>query len=435
MKSQSNLSLNWTNNTKVKPKILFPNSLDGLKKILSTKNFICTGNQRSYGDVAVNPNFLVSMQNFNKVIKFDKKKGIIEVEGGVILSDILKLIIEHGWFFPVTPGTKYVSIGGMIANNVHGKKTSKNQIKYYIKEFKILLENKKILRCSLSSNKKIFDLTIGGFGLTGIILSAKIKLKKISSPIINQNIIAYNSYKEFFSHLKKSKKYDYYVSWVQSFNEIYFNGLSYFGSHSNNKDNLKIYFKDKKISFLNYLLLKIFTQNYYGIKILNFFHKSFKLFFYPKKTDILNYFYPQDKFTNWNKIYGNKGFIQIQFLVKKNKFKEVMGEIGNYLKENKQFSPFVVIKNYDERGKYLNFIGKGISISMDMRIDNKFSNLKFFFNKLFLKYGARINLSKDFITSHKYISRENDYKIFKKEINKLNKRGKFNSVFSKRLGI
>ena len=83
-----------------------------------------------------------------------------------------------GWFIPVTPGTKYVSIGGMVANNVHGKNVNKNQLKYYINQIKLLNLQGKIITSSNKKNKKIFDLTVGGFGLTGIIISVKNKIKK-----------------------------------------------------------------------------------------------------------------------------------------------------------------------------------------------------------------------------------------------------------------
>ena len=151
-----------------------------LKKIISKKNFIATGNQRSFGDNSINSNLVISMKSFNKVVSFNKRKGVIEIQSGAILKNILDLIIKEGWIIPVTPGTKYVSIGGMIANNVHGKNILKNQIKYYVKEIKLLKANKKIITCSQTKNKKIFETTIGGFGLTGFILSAKIKLKKIN---------------------------------------------------------------------------------------------------------------------------------------------------------------------------------------------------------------------------------------------------------------
>ena len=376
------------------------------------------------------------MKNFNNIIHFDKKRGLVEVQSGVILSTILKLIIKEGWFFPVTPGTKYVSIGGMIANNIHGKKTSNNQIKFYIKEFKIMLQNKKIITCSSSKNKKIFDLTVGGFGLTGIILSAKIKLKKIKSSYIDQEILSFNSYDKFFSHLNKIKKYDYYVSWIQNFNINEIKGLSYFGNHSNylkKIDNIKL--NDKKLSFYDFYILKMFTQNYYGIKIINFLHKFFKSLFFKKTTNLYNYFYPQDKFLNWNKLYGDKGFVQIQILIKKKHFRQVMGRISNFFKKEKIFSTFVVAKNYNERGSYLNFAGKGISISMDIPINKDILKVKSFFNDLFIQYNTKINLSKDSILDKNILKNDLQFLKFKKDLNRVNGKKKLNSFFSQRLGI
>ena len=177
---------NWGKNIYINPKKTSPKNYDELKKIINKKSFIVHGNQRSYGDVALNKDLVVSMKNFNKIKFFDEKKGIIKIESGLLLSDLLPIIIAKGWFPPITPGTKYVSLGGMIANNVHGKNTYKNQIKYYVKEIKLLALNKKIIKCSKERNKKIFYLTIGGFGLTGIILTVTLKLKKIYSPYLNQ---------------------------------------------------------------------------------------------------------------------------------------------------------------------------------------------------------------------------------------------------------
>ena len=154
MKSKSNHTLNWSRKVRLKPQILFPTNIKRLKKIITKKNFIVAGNQRSFGDNSINPNLIISMRDFNKVIHFDKKKGIIEIESGAILKNILNLILKDGWFIPVTPGTKYVSIGGMIANNVHGKNTSRNQIKYYVNEIKLLTVNRKIIICTKKKIKK-----------------------------------------------------------------------------------------------------------------------------------------------------------------------------------------------------------------------------------------------------------------------------------------
>ena len=205
MKSQSNFSLNWSGNIKATPKIIYPKNLEELKKIMAEKNFIIAGNQRSFGDNSINTNLIVSMKNFKQVLNFDKAKGIIEVQSGVLLKDVLGLIVEAGWFVPVTPGSKYVSIGGMVANNVHGKNITNNQIKHYILELKVLNEKNEIVTCTPTQNKNYFESTIGGFGLTGCILSAKFRLKKINSILMNQEILEFTSYNSFFFNIRKIK--------------------------------------------------------------------------------------------------------------------------------------------------------------------------------------------------------------------------------------
>ncbi len=435
MKSQTNLALNWTKNYKIKTKIVYPSRISHIKKIISNKEFISAGNQRSYGDVAINKKLILSMRNFNRIIYFNRKSGIIEIQSGALLIDVLNHITNESWFFPVTPGSKHVSIGGMIANNIHGKNTHKNQMKHFVTEMKILLANNKIIECSRSKNKKVFDLTIGGFGLTGVILSAKIKLKKIKSVFINQTVEKFYTYREFFSQIKKAKKFEYHVTWVDTFDSKRIKGLSYFGLHSNDKNLKKFFFKDGNLGFIKFFFLKIFTQNYYGIKVLNFFYRLSKAYFFKKQTDMNSFFYPQDKFLDWNKLFGKKGFFECQFLVKEKYFKATMGEISDYFIENKIFSTLIVIKSFNERGEYLNFCGKGISISMDIPINNKYLDLVAFLNKLIIKYNAKLNLAKDSIAKRGIFKDNLRYRKFKRDLVFFNKKNKIKSVFSERLDI
>ena len=436
-RSQLNYSLNWSRNVKVKPKILFPKNITQLKKIISKKKFITAGNQRSFGDNAINSSLIISMKNFNKVISFNKKKGIIEIQSGTILKDILSLITKEGWFIPVTPGTKYVSIGGMIANNVHGKNTFKNQIKYHVEKIKLLTTNKKFITCSQNKNKKIFETTVGGFGLTGFILSAKIKLKKINSIYIKQEIKEFENYNEFFNLSKKSNKYEYNVFWIDDFKLNKIKGLCYFGNHikDNSLTKKKISFKEKEIGLLNFLILRTFTQNYYLIKIIKFFFRKLKKIFYTETSDLVNFFYPQDHFLNWNRIYGKNGFFQVQFLIKKKNFIHILNRISHFFIKEKVFSTFTIIKQFNEKGKYLNFYGKGLSISMDIPINFKFLKIKFFFNELFKEFKVKINFSKDFICDKKFLEKNTEYIKFKKNLSLFNHKKKFNSLFSKRLNL
>jgi len=428
---------NWGRNTKVYPKQISPKKLSELKKVINKKSFITTGNRRSFGDVALNDKLIISMRNFNKVILFNEKKGIIELESGILLKEILPIIVEKNWIFPVTPGTKYVSIGGMVANNIHGKNTKKNQIKFYVKNIKLLTPNKKIISCSLKKNKKIFDLTIGGFGLTGIILSVTIQLKKISSFYLKQEIIEFDTYNEFYNGTKKIDNFEYSVSWIDRFTSNKISGLWFFASHANIKKNYTHFkiFNEKNIGIIWYLILSLIVNINFFSRLFNYLYKTYKKSFYKKIVQYDQYFYPQDYFIDWNKAYGSKGMFQIQFLVPKEKFKDILSQIHHFFRKEDIFSSFIVIKKINEKGKYLNFAGKGYSVSLDFTINNKFKLLKIFFNNIVKVNNLKVNFAKDFIISESNAYNYKEFKKFKKDLLILNKKKKLNSYFSKRINI
>ena len=194
---------NWTKSTFYNKKILFPQNLASLSRIIRSNEIGICGNLRSFNDTCINKKRLVSLKNFPKKIIINKKKSLLYVSSNCLLIDVLKKIVPNGYMISVTPGSKYVTIGGMISNNVIGKNSKNNQFRYILKEFQLLSPNNKILNCSNKSNKKIFDLTIGGFGLTGIILNAVIKLKKIKNQYIRQNIFQFYNIDEFEKIVKK----------------------------------------------------------------------------------------------------------------------------------------------------------------------------------------------------------------------------------------
>jgi decaprenylphospho-beta-D-ribofuranose 2-oxidase len=428
---------NWGRNKKIYPQEILPKKLLDLKKAISKKSFITAGNQRSFGDVALNDKLIISMRNFNKVIHFNEKKGIIELESGILLKEILPLIVEKNWIFPVTPGTKYVSIGGMVANNINGKNSQKNQIKFYIKNIKLLTPNKKIILCSSKKNKKIFDLTIGGFGLTGIILSATIQLKKISSFYMKQEILEFNTYNDFYKIAKKTDNFDYSVSWVDNFTNNKISGLWFFSNHANIRKNYKSFkiFNEKKIGIIWYLILALIVNVNFFSRLFNYSYKTYKKTFYKEIVQYDQYFYPQDYFIDWNKAYGKKGMFQVQFLVPKEKFKDILSEIHLFFKQEGIFSSFIVIKKINEKGKYLNFSGKGYSVSLDFTINSKFNLIKKFLNETFRINKLKVNFAKDFISNETNANNYKEFKKFKRDLLSLNKGKKLNSSFSKRINI
>ncbi len=144
----SNLLSGWGRNKVLKCNLTYPNNLEQLKKIRQNK-LIARGLGRSYGDSSLQKKCTVITSNLNKVLSFDKKKGIIETESGISIKEILHLIIPSGWFLKVTPGSKFISIGGMVASDVHGKNHHKyGSFRHQIIELKILNEKNKIIICN-----------------------------------------------------------------------------------------------------------------------------------------------------------------------------------------------------------------------------------------------------------------------------------------------
>ena len=426
---------NWPKNTSLNTKIFYPKNLIELKKKINNENFIPYGNGKSYNDGALNRKRLISIKYFNQIINFDYKKGLLNVEAGAILSDILPKIVERGWFIPTTPGTKNISLGGMVANNVHGKNIIKNSIKSYIKSIKLLLPNKKIIECSPNKRSDIFYLTVGGFGLTGIILSVEIKLKKINSNLIEQKITEFKTYNQLLKLSNTNKNYEYNAFWINDFNNNRISGLSFYGKHKKKKENeIKFTYSIKKMNLFIYLLLKLKFNISLFNSISNFIYLKYCSFFYKKNCTLNDFFYPQDKFSDWNIAYGKKGSITVQFISREKDFKSVMGEISNFFKLNNLFSSFVIIKKMNENEKYLNFSGTGFSISIDFKIDKKYKILVNFFNNLIKRYKLKVNLSKDLITNYDNIKHYRKFNLFKKKVIKLNNK-KISSLFSNRIKI
>ena len=431
------ISSNWAKNNFFRNKIIYPKNITQLEKIIKkNKEIGICGNLRSYGDTCINTKNLVSLKKFPKIINLDPTKKIISVSSNVLLLDILKKITPKGYMIDVTPGSKYVTVGGMIANNIIGKNLYKNQFKFIIKEIEILTSSNKIIKCSSGKNKKIFNLTIGGFGLTGVILNAKINVRKINNLYIDQEIEKFQSMHEFLKKIKKKSMFS--VSWVDSHSieKNEFRGFIQTGNYNKNRNNNNkkklISFKDKKLNFIYNIFLKSYIKFSIVSKIINY------VFYISRpRFNIVNYndfFYPQDKFLDWNKSYNN-GLFQIQFLVKENKFQEIIKKISTFFFINKIKSTFIIIKKINEKGKYLSYKGTGFSLSFDFAINNNYFLITNFFNKIFSEYELNLYLSKDSIVSKDIIYKDKNLKIFKKDLKLVDKNKKFVNNFSKRLNL
>jgi len=430
-----NIFSNWTKNVFYNKEILYPKNLIELKKIINISKDglgIC-GNFRSFNDSCINKDKLISLKRFKKEIILDKKNSILFVSSNIMLLDILKKIVPEGFMISVTPGSKYVTIGGMISNNVIGKNSKNNQFKYLIEELKILTPKNKIIKCSNKTNKKNFDLIIGGFGLAGTILSAKIKLKKIKNQYVDITTIKFNGYNEFNKIPLNKNKFN--VAWIDShsLNRKKFQGLFNIGDYNLIKNNdEKFKYNDKKMNFITKSFLIFYIKNFFFSKIINFLYLN--LYLKNKTVNFNEAFYPQDKWLNFNQCY-EKGFFQVQVLIPEKNFKLIMNKISIFFFKNKVKSTFIILKKINETGKYLDFFGKGYLVSFDIPKNEKYEKTQFFFNSLILNNNLKTNLSKDTLLNSKVLKKDIHYKKFIKELYSIDNKKIYTNEFSKRLKI
>ncbi|MGH8453999.1 MAG: FAD-binding oxidoreductase, partial [Nevskiales bacterium] len=184
---------------------------------VGSESLLPYGNGRSYGDSCLNPGgVLLHTRGLDRFIAFDETTGRVCCESGVLLSEVLDLVVPRGWFLPVTPGTRFVTVGGAIANDVHGKNHHRaGTFGCHVLQFELLRSDGTHLFCSTGNNAEWFAATVGGLGLTGLILWAEIQLRRIDSTWINGETLRFGTLGEFFNLSAKSDTgHEYTVAWI-----------------------------------------------------------------------------------------------------------------------------------------------------------------------------------------------------------------------------
>lgn len=388
---------------------LYPNSV--IKPIWSTdindlifdsdSTVLCYGKGKSYGDVCLNEgNTIIDMSNLDHIIEFNKETGVIECEAGITLSKILEFVVPNNWFLPVTPGTKFITLGGAVANDVHGKNHHvAGTFGNHIIKFNLLRSDGKVYECSENDNKDLFKATIGGLGLTGIIKSVRFQLKKIQNPFIYVENIKFKNLDEFYTINEESEKdFPYTVSWVDctTKGKSMGRGIYMRGKHATDVD-LEKDFEHKEggipfpleAPFINNLTVKAFNKLFYS--------KQFKKIT-KQIVPYEPYFYPLDFVDGWENAYGKNGFLQHQFVLPMDTSKEVLKEIFNLIVSSGMSSFLTVLKTFGdiESPGMLSFPKRGITLAIDYRMEGqKTLDLLDKIDKKIAKVGGRLYPGKD----------------------------------------
>jgi FAD/FMN-containing dehydrogenase len=286
---------------------------DRFQALPDEPSMLTVGNGRSYGDVGRNDGgALLTGRGLDRFIGFDPATGRLECEAGVLLSEIIDLVLPSGWFPPVTPGTRFVTVGGAIANDVHGKNHHRaGSFGNHILEFELLRSDGQILRCSRDQNPDWFAATVGGLGLTGLIRRATLQLKRVPGPWIRGDSQRFANLKAFFAITAASDgDYEYTVAWLDcsATGANLGRGIFIRGNHAPATEappsgrvlRMPI---TPPISLVNSLSLRAFNTLYYHRPAAQV---NQALWHYRP------FFYPLDGILEWNRMYGPSGFYQYQ---------------------------------------------------------------------------------------------------------------------------
>jgi FAD/FMN-containing dehydrogenase len=328
------------------------------------------GNGRSYGDSCLSAgNRVIATRGLGRLIAFDPDNGIVRCESGLLLGELLPVIIPHGWFLPVTPGTRFVTVGGAVANDVHGKNHhTAGCFGNHVRALELLRSDGRVLTCSPALNSEWFHATIGGLGLTGVVSWAELQLKPITSPAIRLETVKFGALKDFFRLSEDSDQdFEYTVAWVDCLSRGRQLGRGHFmrGNHArreervSRRDALKLSMPfEPPFSLINRVSLKVFNALYYRRQRPQ---RQTKLVHHEP------FFYPLDAVTEWNRIYGPRGFQQYQCVIPMAQAQDALTDMLGAIALSGAGSFLAVLKIFGDRPSpgLLSFPRPGATLALD----------------------------------------------------------------------
>jgi FAD/FMN-containing dehydrogenase len=328
------------------------------------------GNGRSYGDSCLNVGGgLIETRALDRFIHFDRDTGVLACEAGVLLEDILRLAVPAGWFLPVVPGTCYVTVGGAVANDVHGKNHHQaGSFGCHVRRFELLRSDGTRLTCSPTTNSDWFAATLGGLGLTGVVMWAELQLRPIQGPLMDVESIRFANLEEFFAlSAEAESRYEYTVAWIDclSRGKRLGRGILECANHAPDaapaglpsQQRLAVPFA-LPVSLVNTVSLRIFNTLYYYRQRGRVKHR---------KDYFQTFFFPLDRILHWNRLYGRAGFYQYQCVVPPAVAQQATAELLETIARSGMGSFLAVLKRFGATASpgMLSFPREGVTLALD----------------------------------------------------------------------
>ena len=336
------------------------------------RKLLAVGKGRSYGDSCLNDDgLLLDCNDLRRFLGFDQRTGVLSCEPGVTLEDILQLTVCSGWFLPVTPGTKYVTVAGAVANDVHGKNHHRSgTFGRHVRALEVVRSNGERIACSPDTNSELFSATIGGIGLTGLIVRVDLQLRPVNGPFIDMESIKFSSLDEFFEISSESdRKFEYTVAWLDCLanNGRFGRGIFMRGNHADKAGStpqcavkrplFSVPF-DAPPWLLNPLTIRAFNSLYYAKQRTKTLRR---LMHYDP------FFYPLDGVLDWNRIYGKRGLFQFQCVVPNTQNNRAIRNVLRMVVDSRKASFLAVIKEFGNSQSLglLSYPRPGVTLCLD----------------------------------------------------------------------
>lgn len=399
----------WGNYPRLESGLVNPRYIDELPRMLkSAETLIARGNGRSYGDAAVNPDLTVAMGGMNRIRAFDRQTGRITCEAGVLLADLLEVITPHGWFMPVVPGTAEVSLGGMAAADIHGKNHHiDGAFGRHVESLKMLLGDGQVIDCSVHQHPDLFAATLGGMGLTGIILELTVRLVAVESAWVRQTTREARNLDEIMEMFESGNKKPLSVAWLDCLAGRRALGRSLmFTGQIAQPDQLPKRFRERPYA-IPVRRKKLTVPGWVPGGLLNRFSVSgFNRLYYrwhaaSRQSRILPYpayHFPLDGLAGWNRLYGRRGLIQHQSVLPTEASRQGLGEILGRTHRAGHGSMLAVLKKFGPGAGPLSFPMPGYTLALDFPMRADTVKLARELEAIVRDHGGRLYLAKDAVS-------------------------------------
>lgn len=409
-------------------------------------SFIGRGLGRSYGDAALNAGGgVIRCERLNRFLDWDEENQVVECEAGVTFADLIDVFLPRGFFPPVTPGTKFVTLGGAVAADVHGKNHHcHGTIASFIESFALQIGTGEVLTCSRMQNADVFWATLGGMGLTGMILSVRLRLLPVDSAFVNVQYERADDLDDALDALNFDRRCRYSVAWIDCLaggaslgRSVVMRGDHAAAAEVPTKYRRQPLQSPRKRDRSIPCHLPNFTLNRFSVGLFN------KLYYrrhndWDRIVDYDSFFYPLDSIRNWNRIYGKRGFVQYQAVLPHQTSRAGLSQLLKKIGASGQASFLAVLKTFGPANEgLLSFPRAGATLAVDLPNNGQaLLDLLDDLDRIVLNQGGRVYLAKDArLTRSAFEDMYPRASAFRELKHRLDPDNRFDSSLARRVGL